>query len=162
MSGRFGISKPPGFLNRHSSGCARSSNKHDDTGAIQGRRHRSITATGPCGHKYVRENSARRVNVLLTIFHQLASHPRAGRRNAVGTGPLSSPMFALGKTLIRNRRASMSAQITNIGFTASLQRRPLLMAELIATVALIISIAVAAAAVSMGIANAEVPFLALG
>ena len=38
----------------------------------------------------------------------------------------------------------------------------LLMAELIATVALIISIAVAAAAVSMGIANAEVPFLALG
>jgi hypothetical protein len=56
----------------------------------------------------------------------------------------------------------MSAQITNIGFTASLQQRPLLMAELIATVALIISIAVAAAAVSMGIANAEVPFLALG
>ena len=55
----------------------------------------------------------------------------------------------------------MSAQITNIGFTASLQR-PFLTAELVATVALIISIAVAAAAVSMGIANAEVPFLALG
>jgi hypothetical protein len=55
----------------------------------------------------------------------------------------------------------MSAQITNTGFTASLQR-PLLMAELIATVGLIISIAVVAAAVSMGIANAEVPFLALG
>jgi hypothetical protein len=73
-------------------------------------------------------------------------------------------MFALGKTdSQQNRRASMSAHITNIGFTAaSLQRRPLLMVELIATVALIISIAVAAAAVSMGIANAEVPFLALG
>jgi hypothetical protein len=56
----------------------------------------------------------------------------------------------------------MSAQITNIGFTASLQRRPLLIAELIATVGLIISIVVVAAAVSMGIANAEVPFLALG
>ena len=37
----------------------------------------------------------------------------------------------------------MSAHITNIGFTTSLQRRPLLMLELIATVALIISIAVA-------------------
>jgi hypothetical protein len=57
----------------------------------------------------------------------------------------------------------MSAHITNIGFTAvSLQRRALLMAELIATVALIISIAVAAAAVSMGIASAEVPFIAIG
>jgi hypothetical protein len=57
----------------------------------------------------------------------------------------------------------MSAHITNIGFTAvSLQRRALLVAELIATVALIISIAVAAAAVSMGIASAEVPFIAIG
>jgi hypothetical protein len=56
----------------------------------------------------------------------------------------------------------MSAQITNIGFTASLQRHSLLTVELIATVALIISIAVTAAAVSMGIANAEVPFIALG
>jgi hypothetical protein len=57
----------------------------------------------------------------------------------------------------------MSAQITNIGFAAaSLHRRPLLVLELIATVALIISIAVAAAAVSMGIASAEVPFIALG
>jgi hypothetical protein len=55
----------------------------------------------------------------------------------------------------------MSAHITNIGFTASLQR-PLLVAELVATVALIISIAVVAAAVSMGIANAEVPFITLG
>jgi hypothetical protein len=53
----------------------------------------------------------------------------------------------------------MSAHITNIGFTAvSLQRRALLVAELIATVALIISIAVAA----MGIASAEVPFIAIG
>ena len=56
----------------------------------------------------------------------------------------------------------MSAHITNIGFTASLHRRPLLVAELIATLALIISIAVAAAAVSMGIANAEVSLIAIG
>jgi len=54
----------------------------------------------------------------------------------------------------------MSAQLTNVGFTGSRPRRSPLLAELIATVALILSIALVATAVSMGIANAGAPFVA--
>ncbi len=53
-----------------------------------------------------------------------------------------------------------SAHVTNVGFAVSRQRRSPVLAELIATVALIVSIALVATAVSMGIANAEVPFIA--
>jgi hypothetical protein len=52
----------------------------------------------------------------------------------------------------------MSAQFSDVGFTVSRQRRrqrsSVALAQLIATVALIISIAVVVTAVSIGIANA--------
>jgi hypothetical protein len=70
-------------------------------------------------------------------------------------------MFASGKT-DSQQEGAMSAQFSNIGFTVSHQRRSAVLAELIATVALIISIAVVATAVSMGIANAGIPFVSFG
>jgi hypothetical protein len=70
-------------------------------------------------------------------------------------------MFASGKT-DSQQEGAMSAQFSNIGFTVSQQRRSALLAELIATVALIISIAVVATAVSMGIASAGIPFVPFG
>jgi hypothetical protein len=58
----------------------------------------------------------------------------------------------------------MSAQFGSIGFTGSRQRqrRSAALAELIATVALIISIALVVTAVSIGIASADAPLIALG
>jgi hypothetical protein len=64
-------------------------------------------------------------------------------------------MFAQGKT-DSQQEGAMSAQFSNIGFTVSRrrQRRSVVVAQLIATVALIISIAVVVTAVSIGFANA--------
>jgi hypothetical protein len=53
-----------------------------------------------------------------------------------------------------------SAHFTQVGFAVSRQRRSPLLAELITTAALIVSIALVATAVSMGIANAGAPFVA--
>jgi hypothetical protein len=60
-----------------------------------------------------------------------------------------------------HQEGAVSAQFSTIGFTVSRQRRrqrrSVMLAQLIATVALIVSIAVVVTAVSIGIARAGAP-----
>jgi hypothetical protein len=99
------------------------------------------------------------INPSLTNYHKFAVFLHNHRRTTVELRPSFGPIFATLQTDSEQNGAMSSAGLKYIGFTDPRQRRErrraVALAQLIATIALVLSIAVSAAVV--GIARACAP-----